>query len=85
MYLENTGRYQFRPYAFRIASGNQWNLTATADLNKDGWLDVIIGAMDLGNVAKLQRRFSGQKLETASDPVVVFENRMHAKSSDRRH
>jgi hypothetical protein len=85
MYLENTGRYQFRPYAFRIASGNQWNLTATADLNKDGWLDVIIGAMDLGNVAKLQRRFSGQKLETASDPVLVFENRMHAKSSDRRH
>ena len=83
MYLENLGGYKFRPYAFTIASGNQWNLTATADLNKDGWLDVIIGAMDLGNIAKLQRRFAGQSLEAAQDPILLFENRMHAKSNQR--
>jgi hypothetical protein len=83
VFLENVGRYQFRPYAFSVASGNQWNLTATADLNKDGWLDVIVGAMDLGNVAKLQRRFSGKKLEAAKDPVLVFENRMRPKSNPR--
>jgi hypothetical protein len=83
MFFENTGRYQFRSYAFTIASGNQWNLTATGDLNKDGWLDVIIGAMDLGNIAKLQRRFTGDTLQTGKDPILFFENRMHAKSNDR--
>ncbi|MEA2766748.1 MAG: hypothetical protein QOK07_3152 [Gemmatimonadaceae bacterium] len=82
MYLENVGKYQFRPYAFTVASGNQWNLTATADLNKDGLLDVIVGAMDLGNIAKLQQRFSGKPLE-AKDPVLFFENRMRPKSGPR--
>jgi hypothetical protein len=76
MFFENTGRYTFEPYAFTIASGNQWNRMATGDLNKDGWLDVIIGAMDLGNIAKMQRRFSGQTLETGKDPILFFENRM---------
>jgi len=79
MYFENIGHYQFRPYAFTIASTNQWNLTALADLNKDGWPDVLIGAMDLGNVAKMQRSFSGTQLDTAKDPILFFENRMNAK------
>ena len=82
IFLQNTGRYEFRPYAFTIASGNQWNLTATADLNKDGWLDVIIGAMDLGSIAKMQRRFSGQALETSGNPILVFENRMQMRSKE---
>ncbi len=82
MFLENAGGYQFRPYAFTIASGNQWNLTATGDLNKDGWPDVIIGAMDLANISKLQRRSLGQTLE-AKDPILLFENRMQAKSVTR--
>jgi hypothetical protein len=82
IFLQNTGRYEFRPYAFTIASGNQWNLTATADLNKDGWMDVIIGAMDLGSIAKLQRRFGGQALETSKDPILVFENRMQTKPKE---
>lgn len=84
MFFENTGRYQFRPYAFTIASDNQWNLTAIGDLNKDGWPDVIIGAMDLGNVAKLQRSFTREKLEPPKDPVLFFENRMHAKPKESR-
>ena len=85
MFLENTGGYKFRPYAFTIASGNQWNLAATADLNKDGWLDVIIGAMDLENIANLQRRSIGQTLATGKEPILFFENRMHAKSNERMH
>lgn len=85
MFLENTGGYKFRPYAFSVASSNQWNLTATADLNNDGWLDVIVGAMDLRSVGKLQQRYSGQTLADASDPILFFENRMNAKSSLRAH
>jgi VCBS repeat protein len=82
MFLENAGGYEFRPYAFTIASGNYWNLTATADLNKDGWPDVIIGAMDLANISKLQRRLGGQTL-AARDPILFFENGMKAKSVTR--
>jgi hypothetical protein len=80
MFLENIGRYQFRPYAFSIASGGQWNLMATADLNKDGRLDVIIGAMNLSNIADLQRRFTQQPVESGKDPILLFENRTHVRS-----
>jgi hypothetical protein len=83
IFLENTGRYAFRPYAFTIASGHEWNLTATGDLNRDGRLDVIIGAMDLASIAKLQRRSTGQKLEAGSDPMLLFENKMQAKPNPR--
>ena len=83
MFLENTGGYAFRPYAFTIASGNQWNLTTTADLNHDGWLDVVVGSMDLGNITKLQRRSTTQAPETAKNAILLFENRMQAKSASR--
>jgi VCBS repeat protein len=85
MYLENTGGYTFRPYAFTIASANQWNLMASADLNKDGRLDVIIGAMNLGNIAKIQRRFGRQALETGNDPILLFENRTRAQLHPAGH
>ena len=79
VFLENIGLYKFQPYAFTIAAGNQWNVMATGDLNKDGRLDVVIGAMNLGNVANLQRRYSGQALQSANDPILLFENRMRAR------
>jgi hypothetical protein len=83
MYLENAGRYEFRPYAFTIASGNQWNLMTTADLNRDGWLDVVVGAMDLGNITKLQRRSTAQAPATSKEAILFFENRIQAKSASR--
>jgi len=82
MFLENTGGYRFRTYAFSIASTNEWNVTATADLNKDGWLDVIVGAMDLESVGKLQR-YSGQAPHSGKDALLFFENRMQTKSTPR--
>lgn len=75
MFLENTGRYTFQPYAFSVASGSQWNVMATGDLNGDGWLDVIIGAMRLENIARLQRR-GGPPPETGIAPILLFESRM---------
>ena len=83
MFLENNGGYNFKPYAFSIAASNQWNLTAIADLNNDRRPDVIVGTMDLGNVARLQRKFAGQKVETGKDAIVLFENRMQAKPTAR--
>ena len=75
MYFENAGGYQFKPYAFTIARDNQWNVMTTADLNRDGWPDVLIGAMDLKDIARIQRRFQGPASETTVDPVLLFQNR----------
>jgi hypothetical protein len=73
MYFQNTGTYTFLPYAFRIGAQSQWNLTTTADFNGDGRLDVLIGAMRLENIARLQRG-SGPPAER-SEPLLLLENR----------
>lgn len=80
VYLENLGGYRFRPYSFSIASNNQWNLTATADLNHDGWPDVIVGAMNLGNIARRQRHLAASD---SSLPLLLFENRMRQAQAER--
>jgi len=54
VYLENVGHYQFRPYAFSIARGSQWNVMAEADLQRDGRPGVIIGAMRLKSITQIQ-------------------------------
>jgi hypothetical protein len=77
MYFENLGgHYQFRPYAFSIAGRSQWNVMTSADLNRDGWIDVIIGAMRLSNITELQRHSGGAPASPAPAPVLVFENRL---------
>ena len=48
---------------------------ATADLNGDGRPDVIIGAMHLADIARIQRRFPGATVEPAVDPILLLENR----------
>ncbi len=77
IYLENNGAYSFKPYAFRVASENQWNLIASADLNHDGLPDAIVGAMHLENIARAQR-FSGQGPEVGQDPLLVLESSRRA-------
>jgi len=84
VFLENTGHYTFKPYAFSIASGGQWNLMAMADLNKDGRPDVIIGAMNLGNIANLQRRLTGPPATSGKEPILFLENRMPVSSHENK-
>jgi hypothetical protein len=55
MYFENTRPLAFQPYTFDVAAQSQWNLTATADFDGDARPDVLIGAMRLENIARLQR------------------------------
>jgi hypothetical protein len=79
MFLENRGRYDFQPYAFSVAAKNQWNLMAVGDLNGDGKPDVIVGAMDLASVGRMQQQYSARALETSRDAILLFENRTHVK------
>jgi hypothetical protein len=83
VYLENVGQYQFKPYTFSIAAGNQWNLTATADLDRDGWPDILVGAMNLGNIAKRQLG-NARSLESEKDAILLFENKMGRRVAERR-
>ena len=85
MYLENVGPYQFKPYAFTIAADNEWNLMVAADLNRDGFPDVLIGAMHLASVAQAQRKFAGQPVDTARAPILLFENRVRGKIHQVTH
>ena len=57
---------------------------APADLNRDGWPDIIIGAMDLESIATLQRR-SRAESRAHGEAVLLFENRMHARSNVETH
>ena len=74
VFLENRGGYNFKPFAFTVAAGNQWNLTASADLNRDGVPDVLVGAMHLENIARMQR-FSGQGPEQGRESLLLFESK----------
>ena len=80
MFLEAAGLYQFEPHAFTIASGNQWNLMAIVDLNRDGWPDAVIGAMYLANIANDQRGWTGQTSETGEEAILYFKNEMSLTS-----
>jgi hypothetical protein len=50
IYLQNIKLYEYLPYSFQVAAQNQWNVSTVADLDKDGDLDILIGAMNLQNV-----------------------------------
>jgi hypothetical protein len=82
IYLENAGQYQFKPYTFSIAAGNQWNLTATADLDRDGYPDILVGSMNLQNIAKRQLG-SRRSLESDKDALLLFQNRMGRRLAAR--
>jgi len=79
VYLENRGGYRFRPYDFTVAGGNQWNVMAAADLDKDGWTDVLIGSMNLATIARVQQRFTKNPSDSGRDAILVFGNRMKPK------
>ena len=85
VFLENEGGYQFRPYAFTAAATNQWNLTTSADLNGDGWPDVIVAGMNLGSIARLQRGGTGGKVRAPDDPILFFENTRTPMSQGGAH
>jgi len=54
IYLENHGDYNYTANSFEAAAQNQWNTIGMADIDEDGDQDLLIGAMNLSNVLKIQ-------------------------------
>lgn len=75
VYLENLGGYRFRPHAFAAAAGNQWNVMTTADLNADGRPDVLVGAMNLATIARVQQRFTPNAGEAGKNAILLLQSR----------
>lgn len=64
LFLENTGGYQFKVSSFPQAKNGIWMTMDVADMDKDGDLDIVLGAYERGSVNS-----SRQKLE-----MVILEN-----------
>lgn len=75
VYLANEGGYRFRPYAFSTAAGNQWNLMTALDRDGTGRPDVLVGAMNLATVARVQQRFTPNQSNSGSSGMLLFRNR----------
>jgi len=73
-YLESIGNYDFIPYTFQEAALNQWNTMQMADLDDDGDQDVIIGAMNLANVLKMQELGDGDENALKKTALIVLKN-----------
>ena len=75
VYLANAGGYHFRPYVFSAAAGNQWNLMAAVNLEGNGRPDLLVGAMNLATVARVQQRFTRNPTDSGSNAMLLFRNR----------
>jgi len=74
MYFECLDTYKYKPYSFSAASDNQWNTIATGDFDKDGDLDLVIGAMYLQNVLTIQQVSNADAIEQKRASILYFEN-----------
>lgn len=74
IYLQNQGNYNFIAHSFTTVASNQWNVMDMADLDKDGDMDVIIGAMNLQNVFDMASGPSAKTSKPEYTSLLFFEN-----------
>lgn len=77
IYLENIGLYEFLPFAFAASAQNQWNTMDVADLDADGDQDILIGAMNLENVLKIQKIQTRDEIELDKSSLLILENKTY--------
>lgn len=74
IYLENRGGYNFKAYSFEAASQNQWNTIDLVDLDSDGDQDILIGAMNLGNILKVQNNDLRGEVDLSRASLLLLKN-----------
>lgn len=74
-YLQNQGKLVFIPYKYQAGAWNQWNTMDLGDLDQDGDMDVILGAMNLESILKDQQN----QIDSTKSPVsvLILENQFH--------
>lgn len=74
VYLENNGDYDFNAYSFEAAAQNQWNTIDMVDIDSDGDQDILIGAMNLSNILKVQDNTVQGEVDLSKTSLLLLKN-----------
>jgi hypothetical protein len=74
VYLENHGRYAYRPYSFSMAACNEWNTMGVVDIDHDGDQDVLVGSMNLKNVMTMAEQSISDNSEADKTSILLLRN-----------
>jgi hypothetical protein len=73
IYFENTGD-SFKPHITNAAAQGRWLTMETADIDKDGDEDILVGALDFNNGVP---RSLVARWKTHNISLLIFRNRLH--------
>jgi len=74
IYLQNERLYEYIPYSFPEAAQNQWNTMEVVDVDADGDLDIIVGAMNLNAVLANQGNATVNETSQKRTSLLLLKN-----------
>jgi hypothetical protein len=77
IYLQNERLYEYTPYSFQEAAQNQWNTMELVDVDADGDMDVLVGAMNLNAVLANQGHTNNDNSAPKRTSLLLLENLTH--------
>jgi hypothetical protein len=75
IYLQNERLYEYTPYSFQEAAQNQWNTMELVDVDADGDMDVLVGAMNLNAVLANQGHAKNDNSAQKRTSLLLLENK----------
>ena len=67
-------KLNFEPFIFKNGKLNQWNLLEFVDIENDGDLDVLVGAMDLEAIRRQQSNVANENLNQKPSVLILKNN-----------
>jgi len=74
IYLQNEHLYEYIPYSIPEAAQNQWNTMEVVDVDADGDMDVLVGAMNLNAVLASQGHTIGSNSDQNRTSLLLLKN-----------